>query len=98
MIGDITAQDRAQSLRHAEQKLQASLLALEAYDLRHAGTSLTAAQQADRRLMVDVAAQICWEYVVQREMSGAISQREVRERYHVPAEVWNRMGASPRPE
>jgi len=98
MIGSLTAEDRATSLRQAAHKLDVALLALEAFDLRHAGQPADPQRASDRRLLVDVAAQICWEYVVQREMNGVDDHGDLRQRYRVPDEVWQRIGASPRPE
>jgi hypothetical protein len=97
MIETLTAEDRAFSLRTAARRVETSLLALETFDARYAGSVLSAPLQSDRRLLVDVAAQFLWEYIVQREMSGITDHREARERYAIPDEVWLRMGASPRP-
>jgi hypothetical protein len=96
MIEQITAPDRAATLREAAQKVGVALLALETYDACHAGQRPTDAQASDRRLLVDVAAQLLWQYIVQRELSGALDHREVQREYQVPREVWVRMGATPR--
>jgi hypothetical protein len=97
MIESITAEDRAATLRTAAHRVEVSLLALETYDAKHAGLGLTQEQRSDRHLLVDVASQLVWEYIVQREMSGLRDHREARERYQIPDEVWRRMGATPRP-
>ncbi len=96
MIESLTAEDRANTLKIASQRIETALLALEAFDMKQAGEALSDAQQSDRRLLVDVAAQLVWEYVVQREMSGLNDHREARRRYRIPTDVWSRMGATPR--
>lgn len=96
-IAQLTAEDRARSLRRAADRLQVALLALETWDLRRAGAPESAQQQSERRLLVDVAAQLLWEYVVQREAGGLRDHRELLRQYRVPREVWQRIGATPRP-
>ena len=91
-----TAQDRAFTLRQAAHKLDTALLALETHAMRHAGSVPDEARQSDHRLLIDVAAQVCWEYLVQRELNGALDHDELRERHRIPDEVWRRLGASPR--
>lgn len=96
-IESITAADRAASLRGAAHKVEVALLALETHEMRYAGRALEASQASDRRLLVDVASMLLWEYIVQREMCGVLDHRELRAMLRVPNEVWVRTGASPRP-
>jgi hypothetical protein len=93
------AEDKAQSLGHAARKLGIALLALESFDVRFPDARRDAAPGAraeDREALVQVAAELAWSLVVQREACGLVEPEYVRREFGIPDEVWRRLGAQPR--
>ena len=52
---------------------------------------------ADRRVLVDDAAEAVWHYFIQRELCGFRDHRAVIAELKIPKAVLGRLGAAPRP-
>jgi len=57
---------------------------------------LHAGDPADRRVLVDDAAEAVWHYFIQRELCGFRDHRLVIAELKIPREVLGRLGAAPR--
>lgn len=78
--------ERAASLGHQGQSVDAALAALRAFD---AATG----DPADRQKLVRRAARVVWAFFVQREVCGFRDQKQMIADYRIPAEVLVRLGA-----
>ena len=89
------AAERAAALGLATRRLRAAIQALEKFDAEAA--SGAGKGDAGRMRLVQKASEACHAYVVQRELLGfgRDDAAQVRREYHVPPEVWTRMGAVP---
>ena len=81
------AQEKAASLSRISTRLQEALARLEACE---------AADAAERAHLVAVAGEALWYYVIQREACGMRDIDRVLRDFHVPREVYLRMGPAPR--
>ena len=54
---------------------------------------LHAGDPADRRVLVDDAAEAVWHYFIQRELCGFRDQKDAIRHYGIPGEVLVRLGA-----
>jgi len=57
---------------------------------------LHAGDPADRRVLVDDAAEAVWHYFIQRELCGFRDHRLVIAELKIPKDVLGRLGAAPR--
>jgi len=57
---------------------------------------LHAGDPADRRVLVDDAAEAVWHYFIQRELCGFRDHRLVIAELKIPRDVLGRLGAAPR--
>jgi len=90
-----TASDRAHSLKLAASKIDAALLTLESWEATYAGRELTASQEADYAALIQMAADMVWSYLVQREVNGYVVDREaLLAEFCVPVAVRRRIGVT----
>jgi len=87
------AQEKASTLGRLGRALEATLATLRAFD--DASPEKTGETRRKRRTLVDAAGHALWLFVVQREALGLRDTRTLMRDYRVPAEVFNRMGATP---
>jgi hypothetical protein len=92
----IGADDRALSLGQAGRRLNVALLALETYAARQAGAGLAPIRQQELAALEQMAADLLWSFLVQREACGLYDTERVFHDYRVPEAVRRRVGASGR--
>jgi hypothetical protein len=80
------AQEQASALGRLGRALEAALAALSGHDVGRAE------RDSVRDQLVQDASDALWLFMVQREASGLRDPRPVLRHYHVPAEVYARMG------
>lgn len=83
------AQEQASALGRLGRALEAALAALA----EHRGRE----RETTRARLMQEARDALWYFIVQREAYGLRDPRPVLREYHVPAEVYARMGAFGRP-
>ena len=86
------AQEKAATLGRLGRGLEAALEKLRAFD--DALAEMTTEVRRERRRLVAEAGHALWLFVVQREALGLRDTRMLMRDYRVPAEVFNRMGAT----
>lgn len=99
-VDRISAGDRAQSLRQAANRIQQTLLALETWDARFSGAAAQSPErQADRRALLQVAADSVWCYLVQRELNSVHTDpQQLLDEFAVPTDVRRALGVMPPPD
>lgn len=85
-IDEELAGEAAASLGHSGRRLRKALDALISYDSQVAA-NIRRANPADREVLVAVAAEAYWGYIVQRELLGLQDAEYIAREYNVPKEV-----------
>jgi hypothetical protein len=88
-------QEQAAALGRLGRGLEAALKELREFDAAQAQSDASCQQWQARRALLTAASHALWMFVVQREACGLRESRSLMRDYGVPAEVQERMGASP---
>jgi hypothetical protein len=88
-------QEQAAALGRLGRGLEAALKELREFEAAHPQWGASCEERQVRRTLLTAASHALWMFVVQREACGLRESRTLMRDYGVPAEVQERMGASP---
>jgi hypothetical protein len=84
------AREKAAALGRCGRKLETALNNLRRFDEGGGGHGAGRDQRA-RAELVEIAGDILWSYIVQREAIGLMDREYIGNEYKVPPDVWRRM-------